>query len=190
MLAVAEKLDRPWRARPYNPMIGRWLSQDRLGMDGQDENFYRYVSNKALSSTDLTGTRIYFGDSYSAQVYRPLLDLIYSSSQAGQSLISKLDRASDEYYLWASDSIQGSPFDPGFSIRVYGGGEVCTNPNPTGQFQSTNGPVDLSAARVLAHELGHLTGVKDDGFMNMNNVVKFENPIMTPIDKQTRVTYP
>jgi len=51
-----------------------------------------------------------------------------------------------------------------------------------------------SRMRVLAHEMGHLTGTKDDGgFLGfgsqMNNTNEWENPIMTPIDGITRTGY-
>lgn len=55
MLAVAEKLDRPRRARHYNPKVGRWLSQDPIGFTSGDANFYRYLTNSPTNSTDAIG---------------------------------------------------------------------------------------------------------------------------------------
>jgi YD repeat-containing protein len=46
-----------------------------------------------------------------------------------------------------------------------------------------------SPARILAHELGHLTGTDDDGENQMNNVNQFENPIMSPLEGFSRTEY-
>ena len=43
--------------------------------------------------------------------------------------------------------------------------------------------------RILVHELGHQTGTLDDGIGKMNNVKKWENPIMMGIDGWLRVKY-
>lgn len=43
------------RARMYNPGVGRWLSQDPIGLRGRDANFYRYVGNRSLLRTDPKG---------------------------------------------------------------------------------------------------------------------------------------
>ncbi|MGE3804743.1 MAG: RHS repeat domain-containing protein, partial [Gemmataceae bacterium] len=44
-----------YRARFYDPSIGRFISQDPLRFEAGDANFYRYVSNSPLNFTDPTG---------------------------------------------------------------------------------------------------------------------------------------
>ena len=44
-----------YRARYYDPNLGRFLSQDPLEFDAADTNFYRYVHNDPLNRTDPTG---------------------------------------------------------------------------------------------------------------------------------------
>lgn len=44
-----------YRARYYNPLMGRFVSQDPLGFKGQDANFYRYVWNSPTNFTDPLG---------------------------------------------------------------------------------------------------------------------------------------
>ena len=44
-----------YRARFYDPSLGRFVSQDPLGFAAGDVNFYRYVGNQVLSATDPTG---------------------------------------------------------------------------------------------------------------------------------------
>jgi RHS repeat-associated protein len=44
-----------YRARYYDPNIGRFLSEDSLGLTGGDANFYGYVGNDPLNRTDPNG---------------------------------------------------------------------------------------------------------------------------------------
>ncbi len=44
-----------YRARAYNPKIGRFMSEDPKGFDAGDYNLYRYVSNDPLDKTDPMG---------------------------------------------------------------------------------------------------------------------------------------
>jgi RHS repeat-associated protein len=43
------------RARYYNPIFGRFLSRDPLGLAAGDENLYRFVSSDPLNSSDPSG---------------------------------------------------------------------------------------------------------------------------------------
>jgi RHS repeat-associated protein len=43
------------RARYYDPMTGRWISQDPLGFAAGDSNLYRYVQNSPMNATDPSG---------------------------------------------------------------------------------------------------------------------------------------
>jgi RHS repeat-associated protein len=43
-----------YRARYYEPLIGRFLSEDPFGFE-TDENFYRYVANDPISNVDPSG---------------------------------------------------------------------------------------------------------------------------------------
>jgi RHS repeat-associated protein len=42
-------------ARHYEPVVGRFVSQDPVGFEGGDANLYRYVFNSPLNYTDPTG---------------------------------------------------------------------------------------------------------------------------------------
>ncbi|MGZ3711804.1 MAG: RHS repeat-associated core domain-containing protein, partial [Bdellovibrionota bacterium] len=41
--------------RIYNPSVGRWLSQDPIGFNSKDSNYYRYVKNSPLLYSDPSG---------------------------------------------------------------------------------------------------------------------------------------
>ena len=47
-----------YRARYYDPTIGRFISEDPAGFEG-GFNFYRYVENDPIDSTDPTGLKTY-----------------------------------------------------------------------------------------------------------------------------------
>jgi hypothetical protein len=42
-----------YRARYYDPTIGRFLAEDMIGWFGEDVNFYRYASNRPSMFIDL-----------------------------------------------------------------------------------------------------------------------------------------
>jgi RHS repeat-associated protein len=44
-----------YRARYYDPGIGRFVSEDPIRIEGGDGNFYRYVGNGVLYAKDPTG---------------------------------------------------------------------------------------------------------------------------------------
>jgi RHS repeat-associated protein len=44
-----------YRARYYDPAVGRFLSQDPIGFEAGDGNLYRYVGNDATNATDPSG---------------------------------------------------------------------------------------------------------------------------------------
>ena len=45
-----------YRARYYDPKIGRFISEDPIGFEGEDLNLYRYVWNDPTIGIDPTGT--------------------------------------------------------------------------------------------------------------------------------------
>jgi RHS repeat-associated protein len=48
------------RARWYDSLTGRWISQDPMGFDAGDSNLYRYVKNQAIDATDPSGEIVIF----------------------------------------------------------------------------------------------------------------------------------
>ncbi|MCE9552182.1 MAG: RHS repeat-associated core domain-containing protein [Planctomycetes bacterium] len=45
-----------YRARYFDPVVGRFISEDPIGFEAEDANLYRYVFNESLNSTDPLGT--------------------------------------------------------------------------------------------------------------------------------------
>jgi RHS repeat-associated protein len=48
-----------YRARYYDSGIGRFISEDPIGFESEDYNFYRYVFNNATNLNDSSGTKVY-----------------------------------------------------------------------------------------------------------------------------------
>jgi RHS repeat-associated protein len=44
-----------YRARYYDPIVGRFISEDPIGFTAGDANLYRYVGNNSVNATDPTG---------------------------------------------------------------------------------------------------------------------------------------
>jgi RHS repeat-associated protein len=47
-----------YRARYYDPKVGRFISEDPIGFEGGDVNFYAYVKNDPINYTDPSGLHI------------------------------------------------------------------------------------------------------------------------------------
>jgi uncharacterized protein RhaS with RHS repeats len=43
----------------YNPVIGRFISEDPIGFAGKDSNLYRYVQNNSLKYSDPSGKLLF-----------------------------------------------------------------------------------------------------------------------------------
>ncbi len=41
--------------RWYDPVVGRWISQDPIGFEAGDANLYRHVGNSSTNATDPSG---------------------------------------------------------------------------------------------------------------------------------------
>lgn len=48
----------PFGNRWMDPTIGRWISEDPIGFDGEDENLHRYVGNNPISRVDPNGLQM------------------------------------------------------------------------------------------------------------------------------------
>lgn len=47
--------------RWYDPMVGRWASEDPIGFAARDANIYRYVANMTTMAVDPNGLKVYWG---------------------------------------------------------------------------------------------------------------------------------
>jgi len=63
-----------YRARWYDPQIGRFISEDPIGFAGGDVNLYGYVENNAINYSDPSGL---FPDKYPKQGTLPRTNIPY-----------------------------------------------------------------------------------------------------------------
>lgn len=66
------------RARYYDPTLGRWLSEDPIGLLGGDASFYAYVLNDPINAMDPSGFQSMPNQSDSA-VYPPTYNCSFVS---------------------------------------------------------------------------------------------------------------
>lgn len=73
-----------YRARYYNPVLGRFLSEDPEGFEGDGPNFYVYVANNPINLIDPEGTQL-----ISYLLYKAAGLLSKGSWVTGESLFAK-----------------------------------------------------------------------------------------------------
>lgn len=174
--------------RDYDPTIGRFISKDPIGFNGGDTNLFGYVANDPVNWVDPSGLKIAYGNNNSRNLLQPLIEQLMQSP-AGAALVNQLESSSASFTL---NAVSGGPSSPGNAFRPVvpgANGSVNVDVCPNVGISTNKGPQTATPLRILAHELGHLTGARDNGPGRMNNVNGYENPIMTPIDGLTRVSY-
>jgi len=81
---------RYYRARYYDPNAGRFLSEDPIGFDGNDVNFYAYVNNDPSNWFDLDGMKRSRkhgrrGPGTPPIPYDKIADMVVKHNKSGQS---------------------------------------------------------------------------------------------------------
>ncbi|MFH1653534.1 MAG: RHS repeat-associated core domain-containing protein, partial [Pseudomonadota bacterium] len=170
-----------YRARYYDPSIGRFISEDPINLAG-GINLYNYVGGNPVNRVDPWGLILWYADTASETVMKPHIQQIMRTP-TGRRLLNQLHSDPQTYLIHSGFDAQG---------RTNGqlGNHVYVNPNSTNiQMHTDCGTKTASTTRILAHELGHLTGTADDGPNRINNVNTWENPIMQPLEGYNRTRY-
>ncbi len=160
-------------ARDYDPETGRWVTKDPIGFAGGDTNLYSYSLQDPVNLIDPSGLKLNFDQGLSqnlAQIW---------STPAGNALITQLMGSNQTYKLTVNSS--GNHYQQGNMVTI--------DPGNHPFVYTSNGIEPASTTRILAHEMGHLTGTLDDGINNMNNVNLYENPIMQQLGGHRRTSY-
>ena len=144
-------------------------------------NTYAYVENNPLSYVDPWGLILQYADPASDTAMRPSV-LQMMTTPKGRELLKKLNDDPQTYLIHSGFGPHGTNYQLGQDVYV--------DPNANINIPATDsGTRKFSTTRILAHELGHCTGTLDDGPNNMNNVNKWENSIMFPIEGYNRTRY-
>lgn len=127
-----------YRARGYDPDLGRFLSEDHLGFDPGDYNLYRYCDNDPLDQTDPMG--LYgMGTGWTPEQWKQ----VYSAQQAAAARAESAAAAIDQSIATPN----GNKSTTSAFERVFGKGSAT----------------DKNMARVSRILKGMATALRDDG---------------------------
>jgi RHS repeat-associated protein len=169
--------------RYYNTRTGRYITPDPIGQLG-GINLYNYVGNNPINFVDFLGLVLWYADVESESIFKPHIKLIMKS-QRGRQLLKQLHDDPTIYRIHIGEKDEAERrgndvyLDPDFHPLMV----ACDKTRKDFWF------VQPSTTRMLAHELGHLTGIRDTGPGRMDNVNLLENPIMYPIEGYYRAFY-
>jgi RHS repeat-associated protein len=169
-------------ARDYDAEVGRWTGKDPIRFQGGDTNLFGYTLDDPINFVDPDGLKLEYADRASDLALRPIVKQIVAT-KAGNALLYTLEASATRYIIQVGPGPGGQAYCHSPSHTVY------VDPSFHPLINTTSGLQAASTFRILAHELGHFTGSKDDGPNSMNNVDKYENPIAAPSEGYSRTTY-
>ncbi len=148
------------QARYYDPVIGRFLSNDPVGFASGGAGFfnrYAYTANDPVNMVDPNGNEFVFHTVNGGIRHQAAQAMEYlQGASEGARLIGKLD---------SSDQIISVTIDPSASSNSFNAATASVTWNPTlGLRMGQNGENGISsAASSLAHEFAHAEEMIDVG---------------------------
>ena len=161
-----------YRARWYDPAVGRFVSEDPSGFVGGDANLYRYAGNSPLVNVDPSGL-CFTGIVDSARdAVKGLLenDLLMAAIEVGASFLPGVGEAMDLAMAFAPDSTPLERAIAGISFGI-GVATLGMSPNVAPFLRATKGLGKMlnraddvvDVARGLARTGTHVDDVLDAG---------------------------
>jgi RHS repeat-associated protein len=181
------------RFRFYDPLQGRYVTQDPIGLLGE-LNAYVYPMSPA-EEVDPLGlvVKVIASNPREAKILQKAYARLNKTAH-GRSITGPLERSTDVYVIRPipQDAYYCSP-----AAAAPGGARECRghprtvfmDPHNNLMLPTTAGMQPASKACILGHELGHAAGAHDDGPNQMNNVIANENPIRLQLGEPARTSY-
>lgn len=165
-----------YRLRYYAPELGRFVQVDPIGFGAGDHNLYRYAGNDPVNWTDPMGlTVVISGDPKFVRQMQQIYDLV-KTTEHGQKMALQLEASECVY------KIQEARRKALYLETTCGGGiwiDLSWHP----KVSTTEGRQRASSASMLAHEMGHATGTKDQN----RNISENENPVRHQLGEPERL---
>ncbi len=165
-----------YRARYYDPEMGRFLSEDPIGFGGGDINIYRYVYNSSTNYSDPFGYKVKFGGS---PTFQEKIKQVYNkvkSTKHGNAMCEILEKRKETYRI-DQDWEDAKYYPREKTIRI----DLNWHP----EVEIEGGYKKSSSEGLLAHELGHAFGEMDEDVNFRTN----ENPVTTELGEKPRTIY-
>jgi RHS repeat-associated protein len=134
-----------YRARMYQPELGRFLQPDPKQFLAGDFNLYRYCHNDPINKSDPTGLTFVVQDDLK-KTWNEVKKYL-RQDPAQRKIIDRLDRPDIKVRIdLFKGKVSGAVFDPKLAVRW----------NPNSAIKSVGSGTRLSPAMVLGHELDHI----------------------------------
>ncbi|ENF2849292.1 RHS repeat protein, partial [Escherichia coli] len=177
------------RNRYYDPLQGRYITQDPIGLSG-GLNTYSYPLNP-INEIDPLGLKVIVvaSDPNEAKLLQEAYAQL-NTTKRGQEITKPLEDSKDVYNIYTIH--RDAFYCPAGTTDVSCQGKekaVFIEPNECVKLPTAQGLEVTSLAVELGHELGHAHGVHDDGGDRMNNVNLNENPIRAGLGENPRTAY-
>ncbi len=148
-----------YKARAYDPAMGRFLQTDPIGQ-ADDPNLYAYVGGDPGNNTDPTGTLVVVGGSEPyADIMRGNLEQL-RSTPAGRRLVEKAESSPFVIMIQPpSGSLMKSGTTVAFNDGAYNGtgsgSAIVLDAWDTSSGRDSSGSTHTYTYITLGHELGH-----------------------------------